>query len=397
MTQYSNLSNLFEYLNKRDECPTTNDYDGKDFGARISSIFVIMATSAIGTLFPILSSKYSFIRLPPWCFFGAKYFGSGVIVATAFIHLLEPASDALGDECLTGVITEYPWAFGICLMTLFVLFFFELVAYQMIDRKIASLSTDQEEGQEGGYGGHTHSHFGDEALYVKKDVAEKKLTQSDEEEDDVEEEGDEYDAAERKHAKSETNPYPKHFQHAHEHQDPELMGTPVNDQSKEQYYGQLLNVFVLEFGVIFHSVFIGLSLAVAGDEFKSLYIVLVFHQMFEGLGLGTRIATTNWGKRRWTPYLLAIAYTLCTPIAIAIGLGVRHSYPPGSRRSLITNGVFDSISAGILVYTGIVELMAHEFLYSGEFKGPLGFKRMLIAYFIMCWGAGLMALLGKWA
>ena len=175
------------------------------------------------------------------------------------------------------------------------------------------------------------------------------------------------------------------------------MGTPVNDQSKEQYYGQLLNVFVLEFGVMFHSVFIGLSLAVSGEEFKSLYIVLVFHQMFEGLGLGTRIATTDWSRHRFTPWILAIAYTLCTPIAIAIGLGVRESYPPGSRRSLITNGVFDSISAGILVYTGIVELMAHEFLYSGEFKGPNGFKRMLWAYFVMCWGAGLMALLGKWA
>ena len=149
------------------------------------------------------------------------------------------------------------------------------------------------------------------------------------------------------------------------------MGTTVNDQSKEQYYGQLLGVFVLEFGVMFHSVFIGLALAVSGDEFKSLYIVLVFHQMFEGLGLGTRIATTN-GPDRYTPWILAICYTLCTPIAIAVGLGVRKSYPPGSRRALITNGVFDSISAGILLYTGIVELMAHEFLYLANLRALEG-------------------------
>lgn len=38
-------------------------------------------------------------------------------------------------------------------------------------------------------------------------------------------------------------------------------------------------IFILEFGVIFHSIFIGLTLAVAGDEFITLYVVLVFHQV----------------------------------------------------------------------------------------------------------------------
>ena len=37
----------------------------------------------------------------------AKYFGSGVIIATAFIHLLDPALDALGSECLTGAWQDY--------------------------------------------------------------------------------------------------------------------------------------------------------------------------------------------------------------------------------------------------------------------------------------------------
>jgi zinc transporter 1/2/3 len=63
---------------------------------------------------------------------------------------------------------------------------------------------------------------------------------------------------------------------------------------------------------------------------------------------------------------------------------------------LITNGIFDSISAGILLYTGLVELMAHEFMFSPTMqKAPL--KVLLAAFFLMCLGAGLMALLGKWA
>ncbi|GAV29705.1 hypothetical protein PMKS-003207 [Pichia membranifaciens] len=181
-------------------------------------------------------------------------------------------------------------------------------------------------------------------------------------------------------------------------EDIEKQLTGSSSELDSVYAAQILNVFVLEFGIVFHSVFVGLTLSCSGDEFISLYIVVVFHQMFEGLGLGTRVACVEWpASKRWTPWLLCLAYTFCTPIAIAIGIGVRNSYPPGSRRALITNGVFDSVSAGILIYTGCIELMAHEFLFSDEFKGPGGFKKMIWAYIVMCVGAGLMALLGRWA
>lgn len=165
----------------------------------------------------------------------------------------------------------------------------------------------------------------------------------------------------------------------------------------ETYAAQMTAIFILEFGVIFHSVFIGLTLAVAGAEFKTLYIVLVFHQTFEGLGLGARLASVPWPRsKRWTPYILAAAYGITTPLAIAVGLGIRQSYPPGSARTLVTNGIFDSISAGILIYTGLVELMAHEFMFSADMrKAPL--KTVLLAFGLVCLGAGLMALLGKWA
>ena len=163
----------------------------------------------------------------------------------------------------------------------------------------------------------------------------------------------------------------------------------------ENYSAQLTAVFILEFGVIFHSIFIGLTLAVAGAEFITLYIVLVFHQTFEGLGLGSRIATIPWPKsKRWTPYILASAYGITTPVAIAIGLGVRTSFAPGSANTLITNGIFDSISAGILIYTGLVELMAHEFLFSTEMrKAPI--KLVMSAFALMTAGAGKYSLVSS--
>ena len=68
---------------------------------------------------------------------------------------------------------------------------------------------------------------------------------------------------------------------------------------------------------------IGLNLGVAGSEFSTLYVVLVFHQSFEGLGIGARMSVIPFKKGSWLPWLLCAAYGLTTPIAIAIGLGLR--------------------------------------------------------------------------
>jgi solute carrier family 39 (zinc transporter), member 1/2/3 len=160
---------------------------------------------------------------------------------------------------------------------------------------------------------------------------------------------------------------------------------------------QMTALFILEFGVIFHSIFIGLTLAVSGDEFVVLYIVIVFHQTFEGLGLGSRLAVANWPSGKgWVPYILAFAYSISTPMAIAIGIGLRESLNPGSNSTMIVNGIFDSISAGILLYTGLVELIAHDFMFNSEMRA-VGLQRRLSAFGCMAVGAGLMALLGKWA
>ena len=109
-----------------DGCATQNDYDGR-MGVRISAIFVILVGSLFGATFPTFAKRSNTTLVPSWVFFLVKYFGSGVIVATAFIHLLAPAQEALGNPCLTGPITEYSWVEGIILMTIFVMFFIELM------------------------------------------------------------------------------------------------------------------------------------------------------------------------------------------------------------------------------------------------------------------------------
>lgn len=284
-------------------------------------------------------------------------------------QLLAPATDALTDPCLEGPITGYDFAEGIALMTIFVMFFIEMIAMR------ASYAADNVQGRSeiapGTAGAHPTVPLGNG--------------------------GNEHAMEEGR--KSIHVPGGDHLGHQREHTDNEDLDAQWQKlgYTPESYSAQLTAVFILEFGVIFHSIFIGLTLAVSGDEFNTLYVVLVFHQMFEGLGLGSRLAAVPWPQgKQWTPYLLGAGYAISTPIAIAIGLGVRTSYPPNSQTTLVVNGVFDSISAGILIYTGLVELMAHEFMFSPYMQRTTN-KVWLSAFLVMCLGAGLMALLGKWA
>jgi solute carrier family 39 (zinc transporter), member 1/2/3 len=110
------------------ECSSGNEYDGR-LGLRISSIFVILIGSLLGSTVPVLLARASKVRVPKSVFFVTKYFGSGVIIATAFIHLLAPAVEALGSPCLdeNDPITQYAWPEGICLMTVFAMFLAELL------------------------------------------------------------------------------------------------------------------------------------------------------------------------------------------------------------------------------------------------------------------------------
>ncbi|OJD36797.1 plasma membrane low affinity zinc ion protein [Diplodia corticola] len=351
-------------------CDTTNEYDGR-MGLRISSIFVILVGSLAGAWFPVFARRHAGAGMPEWPFFVAKFFGSGVIIATAFIHLLAPAIEALTNECLTGPITEYDWAEGIVLMTVMVLFFVELIAM-----RYAHFG-----------GGHDHGHDHGHDLEASSDA-----TGATNNHVDIAKSADTIEP-------TSSTPGQDHLGHSRNHGANEDLNEDWEKSGviPESYAAQLTAIFILEFGVIFHSIFIGLTLAVSGEEFTTLYIVLVFHQTFEGLGLGSRLSAVPWPKsKRWTPYLLAIAFGISTPIAIAIGLGVRSSFSPESATSLIANGVFDSVSAGILIYTGLVELMAHEFMFSPTMsKAPI--KTVLSAFGLMCLGAALMALLGKWA
>lgn len=76
--------------------------------------------------------------------------------------------------------------------------------------------------------------------------------------------------------------------------------------------------------------------------------------MFEGLGLGARLANLSLPKRlRWVPIAAGVLYACITPAGLAIGLLVRKSYSADSPTALIVSGILDALSAGVLLVRAV--------------------------------------------
>ncbi|KAG2092547.1 ZIP-like iron-zinc transporter [Suillus cothurnatus] len=316
---------------------------------RIASVFVILIGSMSGALFPVLARRSSWLHVPKAVFNFAKYFGSGVIIATAFIHLLSPAISELTSPCLSPAWQVYPYPLALALLSVFSIFIVELVAFRWGTAKLAALGVRHDAH---GHGLGAHAAHGPEGGMMNNDSNSEKINED--------------------------------------------LESGQDSKVDLGAAGQIIGVFILEFGVLLHSMLIGLTLAV-DPNFITLFVVIIFHQTFEGLGIGTRLAHMQLPpKYNYVAICGALLYGITTPLGIAVGLGVQSTYNPNSTTASIVSGVLDSLSAGILLYTGLVELLAHEFIFNKEMiNGSNG--RVAYALCCMLFGCGIMALLGRWA
>lgn len=117
--------------------------------------------------------------------------------------------------------------------------------------------------------------------------------------------------------------------------------------------------------------------------------------MFEGLALGARIAELRAPTSTLTKLLMAAAFALVTPLGMAIGLGVLNQFNGNSPSTIVAVGTLDAFSAGILVWVGLVDMWAHDWLV-GELKDA-GVLKTGVGLAALMSGMALMGLLGKWA
>ncbi|EQC39491.1 hypothetical protein SDRG_02932 [Saprolegnia diclina VS20] len=74
--------------------------DNYDMALHIGAIFIILAFSLVGSLLPVLSKHLACLKQMAAIMSYVNAFGVGVVIATALVHMLPPANDALNNACL---------------------------------------------------------------------------------------------------------------------------------------------------------------------------------------------------------------------------------------------------------------------------------------------------------
>ncbi|KAF5607157.1 zinc transporter [Fusarium subglutinans] len=334
--------------------PRRRDYD---VGLRVGLLFVILATGALGVFGPILLHKMMPSKLNI-VLIVLKQFGTGIIISTAFVHLYTHAFLMFGNQCI-GELGYEATTSALVMAGIFLSFLVEYIGNRIVLAK----------------------------------------------------------------TKASAN---------------------LSDAEKKSVWlsTEVVSVLVMEMGILFHSLLIGLTLVVAGDEyFLTLFVVILFHQMFEGIALGSRIATIGTLNDTHGPPVarvsqdtssaqdsdkapastetipneesapagltmkkklgLASLFAFITPIGMAIGIGVLQQFNGNDKSTLIAIGTLDAISAGILMWVGLVEMWAADWMSGGHgHKAELADANMLTTILAgtgLVAGLVVMSLLGKWA
>jgi len=92
--------------------------------------------------------------------------------------------------------------------------------------------------------------------------------------------------------------------------------------------------------------------------------------------------------------MMAIFFSLTAPMGIALGIAISSSYNGHSATAFVVEGIFNSASAGILIYMSLVDLLATDF---NNPKLQTNTKLQLMTYLALFLGAGMMSMLAIWA
>ncbi|KAJ8118056.1 hypothetical protein OPT61_g883 [Boeremia exigua] len=410
-------------------CGSEADGAVYDFPLHVGAVFIVFIASIGGAGFPVVAKKVKWMKIPPKVFFFCKHFGTGVLIATAFVHLLPTAFQSLNDPCLPDLFTEkYPALPGVIMMgSLFILFVVEM----WLNAKTGGHSHGSATGNEFAGGAPPPGIQAAMNNSMQKrnsyDSQRTMLTIRDDKKGWVDNTYPTGNFSFKDHdemePRSEMPPWFIVFYEQYVRQREEMMNmvnrtmpplpsypqeksseTQVSyfDEDVEQAVDPLvlkkqsMQITLIEGGILFHSVFVGMTVSITADGFIVLLIAIVFHQMFEGLGLGSRIAAVPYPRGSWKPWALVVAFGTTAPIGQAIGLFTRSSYDPNSAFGLIIVGVFNAISSGLLIYAALVDLLAEDFL-SEEASHNLTGRDKTQAFTYVLMGAAGMAIVGAFA
>lgn len=280
----------------------------------VGGLLIILFVSGSACAFPLLVLKLPRLRIPPSFLFGAKHFGTGVLMATSFVHLLPTAFLSLSNACLSSFWTaDYQAMPGaIMLASIFFVTIIEMVfspAQHVCggnEGVVAASPSRLEKSNAATAAAAAQSdalppcapHDEMRRTYSGASLVVRDLgmlrgrtgsisrTLSRYREDEPRP-----DAIEPKNSEGQPPMGTSKLRGIHDtvkHDSKnsiQAVPEPVQPNhllAPEQVHKKaIMQVFLLEMGILFHSIFIGMSLAVAvGNDFTVLLIAIVFHRRF---------------------------------------------------------------------------------------------------------------------
>ncbi|KAA6406387.1 MAG: hypothetical protein FRX48_09828 [Lasallia pustulata] len=376
----------------------------------VGALVLILVLSTAACSFPIIVRRFPKIPVPHHILFLSRHFGTGVLIATAFVHLLPTAFVSLTDPCLPYFWNQgYPAMAGLIAMTSVLVvvgveMFFATSGAGHMHSEYETVPQEQS---------HTRTGNGHIRLSAppSRPLKQTKLAANGRHCSmalALAEGSSEHLPKPTPRTSTPTSPPPRRRLRPPPAQPPPSAPAPLARLRSlplprhpplphASHQKLLLQCLLLEAGILFHSVFIGLALSVStGPPFLVLLVAISFHQTFEGLALGSRIAAIRaFPRASPKPWLMALAYGTTTPVGQAVGLAVHNLYDPAGRAGLLMVGVMNAVSSGLLLFAGLVELLAEDFLSEASYESLRGGGGSRLG------GGGggglLMALVGAWA
>lgn len=244
----SSVQEAASSVQRRSTCPANNGVDENVYNTplHVGALFIILFVSTTACAFPILAVRFPGLRIPASFFFAIRHFGTGVLIATAFVHLLPTAFTLLGNSCLPDFWTEKYTAMpgAMALAAIFMLMLIEMIFHPSRHRK-------QPEANSGGVCGdstapaETTTHLGTMGPLAGRSTSiGRSLSRID-------------------------------------RQDEERQTSEEQKQREEKQKRDMMHCVMLEAGILFHSIFIGMALSVSiNNEFVIFLIAIAFHRKY---------------------------------------------------------------------------------------------------------------------
>lgn len=270
---------------RRTQCGSIDAQKEYDIGLHIFALFLILTCGTLACSFPVLVKAFPKLAVSQHALFISRHFGTGVLIALAFAHLLPTAFENLWNECLPYFWTEgYDAMPGVIAMAAALAVMLVEMGFSLFGLKHSHDPTVLTESDDGAHSDNTQNGYD-----KQNDTAHGRMRSPAAEGSQPAGQGKSDFIFPNGWSKLGSQATSATAEHEDSRDDVASESTSLLPHHKEQR--MVLQCLLLEAGILFHSVFIGLSISIStGATFIALMVAIAFHQIFEGLALGARIA-----------------------------------------------------------------------------------------------------------